>query len=443
MKYLVFMFFFVFFGLIFFVFYKKERDVFHPICFFSLMQFINYAPSLLYKNTEHYGTFSDDNLLFLLICEAVFSIFVCAGFIFCDFVWKHFFYSKRTLSSPCRRNVPLIIIISIFMVGFLAKVYVIHSLGGIVYVITHSSESYSAQSSGFGYISLLYKFMVISILAMFERIKDGQSKKMNVIILVSMVVLYMGSYLIYSSRGAAFEIVLILIFCKHYCFKKFTLKSIFNLKFLLIVLFFIGVSYGALYIRDFSNPSKNASTSLLTIVESFFSELSRLGRDIFTYSYFSSHEKWGGLSYLNLLTSFAPSSVFQWKPPVDDGLYLVNLANGYLVGPNDSLSSMTIRAGSIPFTSQGLLFANFGIFGLIFGGILLGAIYWFSYFMVCNKRTPFYSCFYFYMVYMFGITTLLIFNVFQILVFMVLGELLFYKPRKSSSLSSFDSLRSN
>lgn len=66
---------------------------------------------------------------------------------------------------------------------------------------------------------------------------------------------------------------------------------------------------------------------------------------------------------------------------------------------------MPSTTGSVPFTTPGYMFANFGVLGIIFGGILEGILIGIAYkFMVWNLNA-FNVAIYFYMIYSFGLST--------------------------------------
>ncbi len=66
-------------------------------------------------------------------------------------------------------DIPLINIIIFFAIGLGAKILVILKLGGLSFVIQNGQLAYLMQSHGYGIYTMFYKFMVVAILAMFEK----------------------------------------------------------------------------------------------------------------------------------------------------------------------------------------------------------------------------------------------------------------------------------
>ena len=117
-----------------------------------------------------------------------------------------------------------------------------------------------------------------------------------------------------------------------------------------------------------------------------------------------------------------PSSIFINKPPIDDGFYLMNLIHGNVLGPNSGRNNIDLTIGSLPFTSQGLGYANFGILGIIIVGFLTGCLYKIIYERTIKRNNTLDTLIYFYVMYIFGFTPLLIQNTISIILFAVLMQ---------------------
>ena len=86
---------------------------------------------------------------------------------------------------------------------------------------------------------------------------------------------------------------------------------------------------------------------------------------------------WLGASYLDLLYSFIPSSIYLDKPPVAEGVYFFNNIIGNIHTPPYPARKM-ILVGWPPGT-MGIMYSNFHIFGIAFGYYILGILYKYSY----------------------------------------------------------------
>ena len=54
---------------IFFINYRKEKDLFCPMCFVSLMMFIRYIPNMIDKDVEHFSHLTESNISKLFWAE--------------------------------------------------------------------------------------------------------------------------------------------------------------------------------------------------------------------------------------------------------------------------------------------------------------------------------------------------------------------------------------
>ncbi|HBV84838.1 MAG TPA: hypothetical protein DEB74_18980, partial [Lachnospiraceae bacterium] len=107
----------------------------------------------------------------------------------------------------------------------------------------------------------------------------------------------------------------------------------------------------------------------------------------FVFDYFDKHDLWYGRSYLNIPLQVIPRSVYPQKPPMDDGMYLLNLMYGQRVTPDMPTEQLYYQT-SIPFTLEGSLFSNFGLLGIILGCILVGMFYQYVYKILVDTKTP-------------------------------------------------------
>jgi hypothetical protein len=62
------------------------------------------------------------------------------------------------------------------------------------------------------------------------------------------------------------------------------------------------------------------------------------------------------------------------KPPVDDGVYLANIIRGFQVEPVMAYTNIPFHSSS-PFSSFGIMYANFCLSGIMLGGVILGMLY--------------------------------------------------------------------
>ena len=119
---------------------------------------------------------------------------------------------------------------------------------------------------------------------------------------------------------------------------------------------------------------------------------------------------------MGLITAIIPSSLFPGKPPVDDGTYLYSICQGRtdIIPP---MSFSELNGSSLPLETFGSMYANWGLFGLIFGMILLGGIYGYAYRKMKNSSYSLFSVvIYTQIIFTFQLSTLRIFQLFELVI---------------------------
>ena len=126
---------------------------------------------------------------------------------------------------------------------------------------------------------------------------------------------------------------------------------------------------------------------------------------------------WLGVSYLDLLYSFIPSSLYLDKPPVAEGVYFFNNIIGNIHSPPYPARKM-ILVGWPPGT-MGIMYSNFHVFGIAVGYYILGIIYKYSFLKLVksNYNIPFIYL-YLYIVVKFELTNHYIFHLITVIVFL-------------------------
>jgi oligosaccharide repeat unit polymerase len=111
--------------------------------------------------------------------------------------------------------------------------------------------------------------------------------------------------------------------------------------------------------------------------ETLIKQTSYVDHYLLVINYFDSETYWWGKSFIDLLTAPIPSSIYPNKPPVDEGVYLRTIAEGYNPVPPTAYSDL--YQSSWPPETFGVMYMNFGFLGVILGMYILGAIYRFIY----------------------------------------------------------------
>lgn len=408
---------------------RKNNDLFSPLCIFSVMQFLMYVPSIMFATVEYDQTLNEITLFPVFIFQLLFILSVLFGYSIIR-ISKN----KNNQMKKCNKyhKIPkLSLIFFIYSLGFAAKIYTMFRSGGILAIINNPAEAYLSLTSGSGYFEIMKYFVYISVILIIYRASKTKSK-FELLIIFIMIVGYIFLDLIYSRRSITFTFAIIVVFSWNYFFKKIKIRELIRPK-LLILISLIAIMIVVLPVIRSGGFEEQANElneiSISEGIQDIATRFSMVGRDVFVYRYFNFSNYWLGRSYLNLPVSFIPSQIWSEKPAVDEGVYLTNLIYGNDVSPNDSFRSLVYKI-SIPFTTQGLLYANFGILGIIMGGMLMGYIYKCSYNKINTHGSVFNYLIYRMVIFEFGLTVMTLTNVVIELVIIKTTSLFFKKSRQ-------------
>ena len=424
--------------------YKRQRDLFSPLCFFALFQFVRYVPIMIFNSDDvFFITLTDKTLLPTFCFEMLFIFSVFLGYSFFkkrnNKLNNDFASRKKTITQYI--DVPLSVILIVFLIGFASRLYIIFNSGGILYVLRNMGNAYKSLSSDSnGYILAIGNLMTLSILMLIYKIAFSKKKKVLIVILLIMIALGMLSFLVYSSRSPALEMLVVVIFGYHYLIKRIKVGSFFKPKALLIILLAATIIVLLPVLRKMSSGYSSLDYQNLELdidvfdsIGSVFEELSTVKIDTYVYNHFNSSNYWYGANFLNLFVAWIPSSIFRNKPCLDDGVYLCNLLYGYNFSPNTGRNDL-IETYSWPFTTPSCMYACFGFIGILIGGIILGIIYRKTYKLTMKKTNPFTVFLYFLIIYQLEFSTL---SISQTLIPMVVCGVSYYYCIKRTGTATY------
>lgn len=412
---------------------RKHKDLFSPLCIFAVMQFLFYIPSIMFATIEYNQVFDDMKLFPVFVFEILFIISVLYGY----YVPRLKISNKskvNTTEIKSYEKVPkLRFIMLIYLIGFSSKVYTVVRSGGILAIIQNPALAYIAITSGSGYLEIMKYFAYTSIILIIYRSSKTRHKT-DVIITFLMITGYIFLDLLYSRRSITFTFAIIILFSANYFFKGIRIRTFLKPKLVLLIVTLSAIIVVLPNIRSsnfLENDIELSEISILQSINDITTRFSMVGRDTFVYNYFNSGNYWLGKSYLNLPVSFVPSRIWTGKPAVDEGVYLTNLINGIQVSPNQSFRALPIKY-STPFTTQGLLYANFGVIGIVLGGMIIGYIYRSSYIKIKGQnKSVFNYIIYRTIIFEFGLTVMTLTNIIMQLIIIKAISLLFNKSQQN------------
>ena len=399
----------VFLILIFIFSYKKFRDIFSPLCIFALFQFLRYVPNMFFKEQEFGMTLNDATLAKTFIVEIAFIFAVCMG---TKISIKNDTENLLVLDEVkeekiSQKKIHTWLIWTFFALGFLERLVIIIANGGILHIIKNMGRVYSnLVETSSGYLEALGILITISAVMMLEKSKLIPKKRYYFSFLL-IVVLGMFSYFLFSKRSGALEILMIVVFAYNYIIKPIRIKNFLKPKYIMAVLLCAFLVVILPTIRNTTYESDISEVDIKEVLKNnnLFDEFSYLGRDTFIFNTFNVDNYWLGANFLNLAVGAIPSRVFLDKPALDDGVYICNWMYGYEVSPTTPYRDVPIK-NSFPFSTQGCMYTNFGIIGVIIGGLILGILYRHFYKKVLKRRDGFSVIVYQLIVYQLELSTL-------------------------------------
>jgi hypothetical protein len=263
--------------------------------------------------------------------------------------------------------------IIIFVFAVVLYLYIINSLGGLLYVWLNIFN-FSELSKGFGYHLTLYNYMLFFSSTGLFYYFIIKKKRVSAIILLLLSILLLVSM---GHRAPVAVLITILIFIYNYKIER--INKIFNFKnFLVIIATLIFMQFVVDLRSNFFLESDIKED--ISIKEKFTRDIIlRLGifeRQILVVGYFKENEFWYGKTYSALFSGIKPSSQNYEKLPLDAGVYLKTIAEGKKPFINKSGSNLSETS----WPEKNLVgYIEYGYLGLFLVCFMSGLFYSFLY----------------------------------------------------------------
>ena len=405
-------------------FYRKHKDFFHPMCFFSILSILRYVPSVFSASEDNFVTLTEEGLTRFAILTSFYVVWVAFGY----YIFSRMNNPRVSLLFRGNINDKMFGIgFLLFVIGVLSRLYFIHTTGGLLYILSNIQNKVE-MVTGKGYLLAIGNFMTYGIVLMM--CSDFYKQRRNILINLFLLLCIFTSFFLFafmSDRTAPMRFLMIIIMAYHYNFNRIKLSSIIKPKSIVLILSMVIFIVAMPLLRNKEGFNKYGSVPALLEHASeemgnIFYWFSYTGRDVFIYEHFNMSNYWGGKNILNFISAPIPASIMKDKPPVDEGYYLANLIKGYESSPPETVFPYK---SSIPFDNQGAMYANFGILGLIIGGIIIGIVYGYTYkLLVCNNFHPLLVVISQIILYNFSLTSHDMVNVLLLIGFMLLPLIL-------------------
>lgn len=281
------------------------------------------------------------------------------------------------------------IIVSI--IGFAVKIKTILEGGGVFYILSHI-QARKELMAGQYYNELFANSLLTCgvLLTLLCYLKEKNKKHLYIFIFIFAITTF--GLIVFGARRPAMMLLLQVIMLYHFISSKIKIYSIFKIK-SLITIFAIALFVLLMPMlrsgseTDYINNPTKWVEGAVDNANTLFREFSYCDGDLFAFNYFKTHDYWYGASYLNIPLQVIPRSIYPQKPPMDDGMYLLNMMYGEKVTPNMATADLYFQT-SVPFTLESSLYSNFGLLGIIIGCLLVGIFYQYVYNVLTSCYCP-------------------------------------------------------
>lgn len=368
--------------------YVGRKDVFSPRFIFNVFAWLKNIPYAV--DYIRVNNISDETIDSYFLFKFISFICVNIGITIYEIksINKKYVYQekkKRDNSAYLRTG----IIVSI--IGFVVKIKTIFDSGGVFYILSHIQGRKEIMAGQY-YNELFANSLLTCGVLLFLMCYLKDKNKRNLYIFIILFAITTFGLIVFGARRPAMMLLLQVIMLYHFFSSKIRIRSLFSIKsiFTIFIISFFVLLMPMLRTSnetDYINNPKKWVEGAVDNTNTLFREFSYCDGDLFAFNYFKYHDYWYGASYLNIPLQIIPKSIYPQKPPMDDGMYLLNLMYGEKATPNMATEDLYYQT-SVPFTLESSLYSNFGLFGIILGCLLVGVFYQYVYKVLTSCFCP-------------------------------------------------------
>lgn len=359
--------------------YKTTKDLFSPLCLFNILYIVKHLRLFTFEFNVYEKTVVYSDYHLFLFSFIILTYMLSVNSVLCIKIINQRFPNLPLLHSSFRfsNNTILLLVFVCLTLTLCAYTYLVCINGGIIN-IWENIHLRAAMLRGNTYLSATSDLAIICVLIVNMMYNKYHKKYLKILYGITLIITSI-ILVIFGARKPLIEFIILLMFSHNYFIKPIAVKSLFKAKtfaFIFILALFI---VGMPLIRDINNRDLIYSPgewiiSATKSLDSLTRQVGTVDADFFVYHYFSENSFWYGAAYRDLIYAFVPSKIFLDKPPVDDGVYMMNLIHGHDLKPSVPFKSLPVQY-SQPFTNSSVAFANWGIIGVVFYGIAIAIIY--------------------------------------------------------------------
>ncbi|WP_368895041.1 O-antigen polymerase [Priestia megaterium] len=269
-----------------------------------------------------------------------------------------------------------------FGLGFSGYLLFLQQVGGFNSLVTNLNIR-AQLTAGNGYImsftSSLLMMSIVCYICSF-RFKKTFLKYLFLILLVLCVAFILSSF---GGRKQTLQLIAFCLIAWHYGvkrFKRIPIKIWLMVPFLLIYIIAIPILRSPAGVDYYINTPGALIEEIGDNTGKLTQQISYVDNYLLIFNHFSINNIWLGRSFIDLLYSPIPSSIFPNKPPGDEGVYLQTILRNWYVEVKPSMPFKELYPSSFPSETLGTMYMNFWIPGIVVGMFLLGVIYKLAYY---------------------------------------------------------------
>lgn len=279
--------------------------------------------------------------------------------------------SHRSITASLDLHLSLLML----FLTLLTFVLLVSNVGGLSYLLLNWSNKTAVLQGTAIYRIANFVFGLLSVGFFINYIAN--KKRTGVFLLFWLFLIITAVFLILLSVGERKNPTLLILYsiiAWHYQVAPIRIVAARN--FILLIFFMV---FAALFpeLRNegatkafFYNPAEILVASTKNWSQ-LFARLSDAETSLFIYSHFDEVRKfWFGATWPDLLTGIIPSSMLSDKPPIDEGVYIYNLAHYQNISPPVPFREL-IPVGW-PLSRVTGPYVHFGVLGVLIGGLITG-----------------------------------------------------------------------
>ncbi|MES0169672.1 hypothetical protein NKJ87_27440 [Mesorhizobium sp. M0027] len=364
---------------------ERSKQIFQPIKLYACVQVLIMVPAMIivsnypeYIQPSVFSVVASDfqaSLTWTIFCYALMNLTIYTAY-----------YSSvggfNSLESLRRSRVHLTefesigSVIFLLAVGTLAFYAKIKASGGLEFLMSNVSRRVELQS-GLGPLNFIISSSYLLANVAATRRVATKGDVISGLLLFSAFITGAATSSLFGGRKDTLQLLLTIIMVASLSnpkFMRFNIKNILVLSVLyasVILYYFAVLIYrNANSLDGLTENFQNLVSMTLDSYSSLIISLSYIDTYLFATNFFKWDNFYLGRTFIDLTTAFLPSSLYEFKPPVDDGLYIRAATLGYLLEPGTPAAD--IVHNSWPGETLGTGYMNAGLAGVLISGWFVG-----------------------------------------------------------------------